>query len=65
LQEGDTVVLQRTDRGIETIRPADVVNRTAGVFASCAKNVPTGPAEPRERVANSIAEEVVRELGEQ
>lgn len=65
LKEGDTVVFQRTERGVEMIRPTDVVEMTAGVFASYAKNVPTDPGELREHAARSIAEEAARELDDQ
>lgn len=65
LEEGDTVVFRRTERGIEMIRPTDIVDATAGVFAAYAKHVPTDPGELRSRIAASIGADAARELEEQ
>lgn len=62
LEEGELVAFRRTERGIEIVRPTDVVHMTAGVFADYAKNVPTDPSELRRRIAESIAEEVAGEI---
>lgn len=64
LQEGDTVIFSRTERGIEVFRPTDAVVATAGIFAQYAKNVPTDPGELRNVIAESIAADVAREMDE-
>lgn len=65
LHEGDTVMFSRTARGIEILRPTDVVAATAGIFAEYARNLPTNdPGELRELIAESIANDVAAELDE-
>lgn len=57
LHEGDYFIVRQDDHRVVLERAADVIDRTAGIFAKYALATPLTPAQEREAVEKGVAEE--------